>query len=143
MRTALWWRDEIICANPPTLAKGGPMTRLLFILATMTFSMTAAALECTGINQWVEATPSGEQMKVEQVELEVVIDDPSLLRMSADLGQTPFFVQGDKNSSQYMLLITLGSNYVEGVTTTMTWDQKSEMRMARVDGTSVYKLKCY
>lgn len=119
------------------------MTRFLVIFLTMAFSVSAIAIECTGVNQWVESTSSGDQLKVDQIELKVVLDDPHFLRMSADLGKTHFFVQVDKRKSQYMLLITLGSDYVEGVTTTTIWDQKSELRMARVDGTDVYKLRCY
>jgi len=119
------------------------MTRLFTTLTIMLISFTVSALECTGINEWIEATSSGEQTHVDQVELQVMVDDSRILQMSADLGDTHFFIQGDKLNNKHLLMITLGPKYEQGVTTLVVWDQESEMRMTRVDGTSVYKLKCH
>ena len=77
-----------------------------------------------------------------EVTLVADIDNPTTLRMSADIGDTHFFIQGNKKSNDYLMMITLGPDYTRGVTNYAIWDKDKGMRLTRVDGDLVYKLKC-
>ncbi len=117
------------------------MIRMLCALLFISISNSASALECFGTNQ-VEGPSSGKPSQEELVLLQTVLEDPATLRMEADQGDSHFFVQMNKQSHEYMLIITRGPDYTQGVVSVVTWDQESEMRLSRVDGNLVSKLVC-
>lgn len=125
------------CDRPLKTCRGASMLRALFIFMVMFQWRSAQAIECSGIYQSL----SGDQWDVTQKPLLSVAGSVGLMRMSTDIAEIHYFVQGQEDN-HYLLMITSGPKYVSGVTAAMTWDENNDMRLTHLDGNKIYKLIC-
>ena len=121
------------------------MSKSLFSILVLLFSLNANAfskanvLVCDGIVQ----TIVDDKLVEEKIALEKVLDDPATVKMEGEIGDHFFSVQGSKKSNSYLIMITFGPDYVSGVTASLTWDQKNQMRLAHVNKYDVAKVNCH
>ena len=115
---------------------GGDMRTILILLISI--PALAQAIVCTGFHEYME----GHAAKVSSVKLNLEYEDQTTEKYSGDMKDIHFMVIGDKQRASYLLMVSLGPDYTKGVTAGLTWDNNNSMRIARVDGSTVYRLFC-
>lgn len=108
---------------------------LLSILLIPSF---AQAIVCTGYHEYVE----DYQAKVRSLKLGLEYEDQKTQKFSGDIEDIHFMVINEKERASFLLMVTLGPDYTKGVTAGLTWDNNNSMRIARVDGSTVYRIIC-
>ncbi|MCB0379187.1 MAG: hypothetical protein KDD33_11910 [Bdellovibrionales bacterium] len=114
--------------------------RILLSIFVFAFTMAAQAdFACKGQFQ---LTDTAGKTTIQEIELATEYEDPNLIKVSGDIGEYHFMVRGNKLSQEYLMMITLGPYYQNGVTAATTWNASGSMRVARVDGNNVYRVLC-
>ena len=115
------------------------MNRLILSLLLLFSASLSQAIECTGVHQSFDG--NGESV-VQTQKLAVTIEDAATKRLATDIGDVHYFVQENKDSKEFLLMVTLGPDYSKGVTMATTWNEQNDMRVVRVDGDKIYKIIC-
>ena len=93
---------------------------------------------CEGIRQ----ETIGNSIKESRLQLNKTFEDIRTIQLEGDIGEFHYFVSGDKISNKYRLMIVQGPNYIDGSVSSMTWDQKSPIRLSKVLGDYTLIVKC-
>lgn len=115
------------------------MNAILLALLSMSHPAQGMSVECTAYMR--EVTPQRQQIEMREI-LKPVWESGKAFVLEASIKDRAYSVSTSGDPLSYLLTISKGPDYLEGVNATAVPNQEGRMQVSTIEQSQVHKLEC-